>query len=310
MMAAYVVTGGCGMIGSHLCEALLNRGDRVRILDDLSTGSLAHKPSGAELIRGDIRDRDAVALAMVDMDGCFHLAAIASVERANRQWIETHTVNLTGTITVFDVARQAGDGRGPLPVVYASSAAIYGDQGADAIAETARPAPLSAYGSDKLACEYHARVASIVHGVPTAGLRFFNVYGQRQDPQSPYSGVISIFCDRIARGEQIEIMGDGLQTRDFIYVADAVRALILTMERISAEPVAFNVCTGRPTSVLDLAAVIAKLCGNRPRFVFREPRRGEIRHSLGDLTSARDRLGFQASESLESGLAKSLGIFG
>ncbi len=170
-MASFVVTGGCGFIGSHLCEALLRRGDRVRVVDDLSTGSLANKPAAAELIQGDIRDREVVASAIAGSDGCFHLAAIASVEQANRQWVDTHRVNLTGTITIFDVARQAGPLGGAVPVVYASSAAVYGDQGAAAIGETACPLPLSAYGADKLACEHHARVASTVHGVPTTGLR-------------------------------------------------------------------------------------------------------------------------------------------
>ena len=306
MMATYVVTGGCGFIGSHLCEVLLRRGDRVRIVDDLSTGSLANKPDGAELIRGDIRDREVVASAIAGSDGCFHLAAIASVEQTNRHWVETHRVNLTGTITIFDVARRAGPRGGALPVVYASSAAIYGDQGADAVAETARPLPLSAYGADKLGCEHHARVASTVHGVPTTGLRFFNVYGPRQDPRSPYSGVISIFCDRIASGQDVDILGDGRQTRDFVYVGDVVGALILAMEGVSIQPAVFNVCTGRATSVRDLAEVIAKLCGSRPNFVFREPRRSEIRHSLGDPTSAVQYLGFRAIEPLESGLMKTL----
>ena len=306
MMASYVVTGGCGFIGSHLCEALLRRGDRVRILDDLSTGSLANKPAAAELIRGDIRDREVVASAIAESDGCFHLAAIASVEQTNRQWVETHRVNLTGTITIYDAARRAGPRGGAVPVVYASSAAIYGDQGATAIAETAHPLPLSAYGADKLACEHHARVASTVHGVPTTGLRFFNVYGPRQDPRSPYSGVISIFCDRIAGGQDVDILGDGRQTRDFVYVGDVVSALILAMDGVSTEPAVFNVCTGRATSVRDLAEVIAKLCRNRPQFISREPRRGEIRHSLGDPASARQSLGFAATELLEAGLAKTL----
>jgi len=306
MMASYVVTGGCGFIGSHLCEALLRRGDRVRIIDDLSTGSLANKPAAAELIEGDVRDREVVASAIAGSDGCFHLAAIASVEQTNRQWVETHRVNLTGTITIFDAARRAGPRGGADPVVYASSAAIYGDQGAGVIAETAHPVPLSAYGADKLACEHHARVASTVHGVPTTGLRFFNVYGPRQDPRSPYSGVISIFCDRIADGQDVDILGDGRQTRDFVYVGDVVSALILAMDGVSTQPAVFNVCTGRAISVRDLAEVIAKLCRSRSQFVAREPRQGEIRHSLGDPASARQSLGFAATEPLESGLVKTL----
>jgi nucleoside-diphosphate-sugar epimerase len=204
VLALYLVTGGCGFIGSHLCEALVARGDRVRILDDLSTGKLENKPPAAELIRGDVADPVAVRTAMEGADGCFHLAAIASVERGNQDWLGTHRTNLTGAITILDAARRAGAGK-PIPVVYASSAAVYGDNPEVPLAETATVRPLSAYGADKLGCELHARVASHVHGVPTVGMRFFNVFGPRQDPKSPYSGVISIFCDRLRAGQGIAI---------------------------------------------------------------------------------------------------------
>ena len=306
MMASYLVTGGCGFIGSHLCDELIRTGHTVRILDNLSTGSLENKAELAELIVGDIRDAEAVNAAVTGIDGCFHLAAVASVEQANRHWVDTHRVNLTGTITLFDASRAASQRGRALPVVYASSAAIYGDQGSGAIAETAHPMPLSAYGADKLGCELHARVASTVHGVPTTGLRFFNVYGPRQDPRSPYSGVISIFCDRITGGQDVQIFGDGLQTRDFVYVGDVASALIRAMDRICRTPKVYNVCTGRAASVRDLAETIAKVCGTRPRLEYRDARSGEIRHSLGDPGAARRELGFTASVDLEAGLTRTL----
>jgi len=303
----YLVTGGCGFIGSHLCEALLAQGDKVRILDDLSTGKLANKPRGAVLFRGDVADAALVREALSGVDGCFHLAAVASVERGNEDWLGTHRTNLTGAITVFEAARRArSDGRA-VPVVYASSAAVYGDNPAVPLAETAATRPLSAYGADKLGCELHARVAAHVHGVPTVGLRFFNVFGPRQDPKSPYSGVISIFCDRLSAGQGIRIFGDGRQTRDFVYVADVVAALLAAMRRLPPESPVFNVCTGRSTSILDLAATIGALCGRAPQIDFAPPRAGEIRASLGDPARLAAALGVTAATSLRDGLAKTLG---
>ena len=222
-MSTFLVTGGAGFIGSHLCDALIARGDTVRVLDDLSTGHRSNLPAPATLIEGDVANPAIVALAMAGVDGCFHLAAIASVEKGITEWLGTHNANVTGTITVLDAIRRQGT---KIPVVYASSAAVYGDAATVPIAETEPRMPLSAYGADKYACELHARVASHVHGIPTVGFRFFNVYGPRQDPKSPYSGVISIFCERIAAGVPIDIFGDGQQTRDFIYVLDVVAALL------------------------------------------------------------------------------------
>jgi UDP-glucose 4-epimerase len=310
-VAVYVVTGGCGFIGSHLADALLAEGHEVRILDDLSSGKLENKPAAAAFLRGDIADRAAVEEVLAGAEGCFHLAAIASVERGNRDWLGTHRANLTGTITIFDVARQGGKA-GPIPVVYASSAAVYGDNPEMPLREDSTTSPLSAYGADKLGCELHARVAGVVHGVPAVGLRFFNVFGPRQDPTSPYSGVISIFCDRLRAGRGITIFGDGGQTRDFVYVGDVVRALMLAMRHCSAgrpisrESAVFNVCTGRSTSVLELARTIAFLCGREPEIDFAPPRSGEIRVSLGDPSRAAAILGFEASTDLRTGLSRTL----
>lgn len=296
-MSLVLVTGGCGFIGSHLSAALRARGDAVRVLDDLSTGSEANLAPGAALIRGDVADHAAVRDAMDGVDGVFHLAAIASVERGVQDWPGTHRANLSGTIAVLDAARLRR-----VPVVYASSAAVYGDQTVLPIAEAAPRRPLSAYGADKLGCEQHALVGGLVHGISSMGFRFFNVFGPRQDPRSPYSGVISIFCDRFSRGEGVDIFGDGGQTRDFVAVADVVAALLGGMRAASVEAPVLNVCTGRATSVRDLAETIAAVCGVAPEIRHRPPRAGEIRHSLGDPARLRTTLGLGAPRGLREGL--------
>jgi UDP-glucose 4-epimerase len=298
-MSIYLVTGGAGFIGSHLCEALIARGDTVRVLDDLSTGRRRNLPPAATLIEGDVADPAAVADALDGADGCFHLAAIASVEKGVTDWLGTHRTNLTGTITVFDTIRRQGRA---IPLVYASSAAVYGDAATVPIAETCRCTPLSAYGADKYGCELHAKVASHIHGIPTAGLRFFNVYGPRQDPKSPYSGVISIFCERISAGLPVGIFGDGQQTRDFVYVADVVRALIAGMTLRAAGSPVFNVCTGIPTSIAALARLIADLAGKDLDTRNQPPRAGEIRHSAGVPALADTVLGMQGRTPLSTGL--------
>ncbi len=306
-MATWLVTGGCGFIGSHLADALLARGDQIRILDDLSSGSLANKPAAALLVRGDVADPAALATAMDGVDGCFHLAAIASVERGHRDWLGAHRTNLSGTIAVFDTARSANPSR-PVPVVYASSAAVYGDNLNLPLAEHSATRPLSAYGADKLGCELHARVASGVHGVPTTGLRFFNVYGPRQDPRSPYSGVISIFCDRLRSGRAVTVFGDGGQSRDFIFVGDVVRALLAAMGTVSRNARVLNVCTGRGTTVRDVAAQIAALLGVPLRIEFAPPRAGDIHASLGDPSQACRSLGVVADTLLRDGVARTLDV--
>jgi UDP-glucose 4-epimerase len=302
-MSTYLVTGGAGFIGSHLCDALVQRGDSVRVLDDLSTGSRDNLPPGVPLIEADIADPDAMRAAIRGVDGAFHLAAIASVARGVTDWLGTHRANLTGTITLFDAIHRRGT---PVPVVYASSAAVYGDCPTVPIAEEAVRRPLSAYGADKYACELHARVASHVHGIPTTGLRFFNVYGPRQDPRSPYSGVISIFCERIARCAPVEVYGDGEQTRDFVFVADVVATLLAAMLRPADDAPVFNVCTGTPTSVLDLARTIAELAGTQPDIRHGAPRPGEIRHSTGKPQRARAAFDLGEPVLLRAGLGKVL----
>lgn len=300
-MSDYLVTGGCGFIGSHLVDALLAGGHGVRILDDLSTGDGARKPAAVELVVGDVSDTGVVAQAMRGMDGCFHLAAIASVERGNQDWLGTHRTNLTGSITVFDAAR-AQETRAAIPVVYASSAAVYGDNRALPLVETGTTKPLSAYGADKLGCEQHAVVAGRIHSVPTLGLRLFNVYGPRQDPSSPYSGVISIFASRFRKGEPVTILGDGAQARDFVFVADVVRAFLLGMKNTSTDAEVCNVCSGRSTTILELGKTIATLAGVPFEPLFQPARSGDIRESIGSPAKARRSLGFEAATVLESGL--------
>jgi UDP-glucose 4-epimerase len=302
-VASYLVTGGCGFIGSHLCLALRARGDQVRVLDDLSSGTLANLAPGATLIEGDVGDPALLREALAGVDGCFHLAAIASVERGVREWSATHRVNLSATVELLEAASRLG---GRVPVVYASSAAVYGDLTSLPLQETAHVRPLSAYGADKLGCEQHARVAGVVHGLPTLGLRFFNVFGPRQDPRSPYSGVISIFCDRLTRGEPVDIFGDGEQTRDFIYVADVVAGLLAAMGLASPAAPVFNLCNGQPVSVLELATTVAALCGTRLDIRHHPARSGEIRHSLGDPKQARLALGCGDPVGLRDGLAETI----
>ena len=300
-MANWLVTGGCGFIGSHLVEALVARGDQVRILDDLSTGRREHAIAGTELVVGCITDAALVASAMRGVDGCFHLAAIASVERGRTEWLHTHRVNLTGTIAVFEAARQARGGA-PVPVVYASSAAVYGDNPNIPLTEEERPTPLSAYGADKLGCEQHGRVAWNIHRVPNVGMRFFNVYGPRQDPRSPYSGVISIFVDRLRAGRGIDIHGDGSQVRDFIFVKDVVRYLLAAMGKANADNHVFNVCTGHGTSILSLAQAIGRALGREPAITRQPPRQGDIKMSLGNPAKAVRLLEVAAETALDQGL--------
>ncbi|MGZ0188035.1 MAG: NAD-dependent epimerase/dehydratase family protein [Alphaproteobacteria bacterium] len=301
-MAKYLVTGGCGFIGSHLADALLEAGHDVRILDDLSTGKLHNAPPAAELTIGDASDPMIAFRAMAGMDACFHLAAVASVERANDHWFQTHRINLSATIGLMEAAKAHGQ----LPFVYASSAAVYGDNPATPLQETAETRPLTAYGADKFGCELHARVAGGVHAVPTAGLRFFNVYGARQDPKSPYSGVISIFCDRLAAGLPITIFGDGGQERDFIHVSDVVRRLIDAMAAVNIAAPVFNVCTGRPTTVAGLAEIIGSTLGMTPEISHGPERISDIRRSLGDPSHATSVLGALATMTLVDGLARTI----
>jgi UDP-glucose 4-epimerase len=305
-MACFLVTGGAGFMGSHLVDALLKQGHAVRVLDDLSSGNRQNLPMRQiEFINGDVTDPMTVEEAFDGIDGCFHLAAIASIVRSNCDWLRTHQVNLDGTINIFNQARRLRSRR-EVPVVYASTAAIYADCGVVPLGERGPIAPLSAYGADKRACELHALVAGCVHGIPTVGLRFFNLYGPRQDPRSPYSGVIALFADRLTRHEPVDIFGDGQQVRDFTYIGDAVSALNRALPAASTSAPIFNVCTGKGTTVRALAETMAALYRTDLVAYCRPARVGEVRVSIGDPCHAAEQLGFRAETGLNEGLAITL----
>ncbi|MBC7634325.1 MAG: NAD-dependent epimerase/dehydratase family protein [Acetobacteraceae bacterium] len=303
-MALYLITGGAGFIGSHLADALLAAGHKVRVLDDFSTGKVENLNPRCAVLRGDAADPTIVAQAFAGITGCFHLAAVASVQRGNEAWFDTHRANQSATVAVLEAASNHGQ----IPVVYASSAAIYGNVGDQVATETLRPAPQTAYGADKYGSELHAAIGFAVHRVPSVGLRFFNVYGPRQDPASPYSGVISIFAGKLAAGQGLTVHGDGGQTRDFVYVADVVHHLCAAMAVLRDHPAAdvVNVCTGRATSVLDLAHILSALQGNGGGVSHGPARLGDIRQSLGDPAAAIALLGVAAEMNLRDGLALTL----
>lgn len=296
-----LVTGGAGFIGSHLCERLLEQGHEVTVLDNLSSGSRAQIPAPCKLELGDIRDGETVARVMKKVDACFHLAAIASVEVARKDWRLAHSVNLAGTLEIFQAAKVFD-----VPIVYASSAAVYGDGLPQPLCETMLPRPVSLYGADKLAGEIHAQALT---GLRALGLRFFNVYGPRQNPGSPYAGVISLFARKLIAGEQLTIHGDGQQTRDFIHVQDVAAALCRGMDLLVGNetlPPVFNICTGTATSVHTLAATMAEIAGMPPNIVHGTAREGDVRYSCGNPLSAKQFMNLGADITLMQGLGETL----
>lgn len=309
-MSTYLVTGGAGFIGSHLVNRLLAAGHHVRVLDDLSTGRRENLSDRAELIIGCVSDPGTVAAALDGVDGCFHLAAIASVARCNDDWLTAHRVNLGGGINVFEGASRQRPTA--LPVVYASSAAIYGDTDTLPITEDTIPRPQTPYGADKVGLEHQARAHAAVRGLSSVGLRFFNVYGPRQDPSSPYSGVIARFTDLLAAGRPVSVHGDGRQTRDFVYVSDVVEACLSAMNRIEARPGAepraeiFNVCTGHAVSILDLASTLGRLLHRDVSIAHTAPRAGDIRQSYGDPRALEAAFGLRPQVPLAVGLQRLL----
>ena len=298
-MSRWLVTGGAGFIGSHLVDALLAAGDAVCVLDDLSTGQRHQLARAAEFLHGTVTDAGVVRQALRGCDGVFHLAAVASVARCVEDWAGTHAVNQTGTVTVLQAARQLGG----LPVVYASSAAVYGDLARERLAETDPTAPLSAYGCDKLGSELHARIARTSFATPTLGLRLFNVYGPRQDGASPYSGVISSFRHRLQRSQPLVLHGGGRQTRDFVHVADVVAAMRAGMARLPETPPVLNVCTGRSIAIHALATMLGAIAGARPRLLPGPDKVGDIQHSRGDPALLAASLGLRCEVELHAGLA-------
>lgn len=298
----YLVTGGCGFIGSHLVEALHAAGHRVRILDNLSSGFLANIDSireALEIQEGDITDAASLAAACRDVAGVFHLAALVSVADSVERPMENHRINATGTLNVLMAAREAGVRR----VVFASTAAVYGNDPALPKREEMAPAPASPYAAAKIAGEHYLQVFHTLYRLETVALRFFNVYGPRQDPRSPYSGVITRFLAAAREGLPIRIFGDGRQSRDFIHVRDVVQALVTAMFRspvCDGSPI--NIATGRSTDLLRLIALLATLAGRAIEPIFEPPRIGDVRHSVADIDRARDRLSFVPRVTLEEGL--------
>lgn len=304
-MPKYLITGGAGFIGSHLAELLIASGHSVRVLDNLSTGKSENVPRNAHLLIGDAADPDVVKKALDGVDGVFHLAAISSVAASTADWLGSHRANQTAALTVLDAARMAGR----IPVVLASSAAVYGESDELPLRESAKLRPVTVYGADKLASELHAYVAWRAYGVPNAVLRLFNIFGDRQDPSSPYSGVISIFIDRLLRGAPLMIYGDGRHTRDFVYVTDAVRCFHAAMASLEKSPRATlsNVCTGVSVPIELAAREIAQLVGQKQLDLqFCAGRPGDILHSRGDPSLAEHEFGFRSKTTFKSGLVKLL----
>lgn len=285
-----LVTGGAGFIGSHLVDLLLSHGHYVTVLDDLSTGKRENLPQheNLELVVGDVADVDVLASCVFDRDAIVHLAAVSSVLRSVEDPLGTHRTNMMGTLTLLEAARVAEVRR----FVYASSASVYGNVTALPIRERAPKHPLTPYAIDKLASEQyldHYHRQGTISGV---AFRFFNVFGPRQDPNSPYSGVVSIFADRVRAGRPVTIFGDGEQTRDFIFVGDVARVLArsLAWEREEQLPVV-NVGQGRQLSLLGLLAAIEAAAGKTVAHRYVDAREGDIRHSLADISLLRKKLG-------------------
>ncbi len=304
----FLVTGGAGFIGSHLVEALLHGGHRVRVLDDFSTGKYENldfpRPGAAlEIIEGDIRDSGVVRHAMRDVDGAFHEAALVSVPRSIEEPELSLAINAGGTLNVFEAARRTGVRR----VVCASSAAVYGDSDRLPLAESTPLRPTSPYGLDKLYLEHLGALYASLHGLEAVALRYFNVFGPRQDPTSPYSGVISIFVDRLRRGEAPTIYGDGEQTRDFVYVGDVVRANLAAMGGLTRGFQALNVGAGRRVSLNALLSELAAVLGVTARATHAAARPGDIRDSQADIANIRAALGYTPRWSLREGLAALVG---
>ncbi|HMP77450.1 MAG TPA: SDR family oxidoreductase [Kiritimatiellia bacterium] len=300
----YLVTGGCGFIGSHLVEALLRDGCRVRVLDNLSTGhreNLADVADAVDLRIGDITNPTDVSAACAGVDGVFHLAALVSVADSVERPLENHRLNATGTLNVLLAARNAGARR----VVFASSAAIYGNAPGLPKREDQPPAPVSPYGAAKLMGEHYLKIFHRLYGLEAVSCRFFNVYGPRQDPSSPYSGVISRFVDALRAGAQPVLFGDGEQTRDFVFVADVASALLGAMRRESSgDGSAYNVATGAATSLLQLLDGLGRVSGVAPAPRFEPARGGDVRHSLASIDAAQRAFGFTPAYSLAAGLAE------
>ncbi len=303
--ARFLVTGGAGFIGSHLVEALVRRGERVRVLDNFVTGrraNLAEVADDVEIVEGDARDPDAVRRAVTGMDYVLHQAALASVQWSVDDPLTTHAANATGTLQVLDAARRAGVRR----VLYAASAAAYGDDPTLPKHEDLPPRPLSPYAAAKLAGEHYCAAFARSYGLETVCLRYFNIYGPRQNPASQYASVVPRFITAMLRGEPPTIYGDGTQSRDFTYVDDVVQANLLALEAREANGEPINVASGVRYSLLDLVATLNAVLGTRltPRHA---PRRaGDVWHSQASIARAERVLGYRPRVALAEGLRRTV----
>ncbi len=295
----YLVTGGAGFIGSHITRTLLERGSQVRVFDNFSSGKRENlKGLDVDLLEGDLRDASKVADAVKGMDIVFHEAAFVSVAESMEKPQECLDVNITGTSILFDAARKAGVKR----VVIASSAAVYGDSETYPLSEDSPLRQLSPYATSKRVDEMYAELFTQQFGLEVAALRYFNVYGPRQRPDSMYAAAVPIFIRRMLDNKPITVYGDGGQTRDLINVRDVVQANLLASEHPAAPGKIFNVCTGVETRLLDLLDILYEIFPNAPKHVHAEPRAGDIYRSIGTPRKIMETLGFKPSISLADGL--------
>ncbi len=301
----YLVTGGAGFIGSHIAEALVNRGDRVRVLDNLSTGhrkNLANIKDRIEFVECDIRNLDAARRAVEGAHIIFHQAAIPSVPRSVAEPDLNHDVNVNGTFNILMAAREAGARR----VIYAASSSAYGDTETLPKHEDTPPSPLSPYAAAKLFGEYYCQVFTRVYGLETVSLRYFNVFGPRQDPSSQYSGVISKFVTALLAGETPVIYGDGEQSRDFTYVANVVDANLRAAEAPEAIGQVMNLGIGERVTLNQLLAELQRIIGANLPARYEEFRTGDVRHSLADISRAKELIGYRPLVGLTEGLEQTV----
>lgn len=300
-----LVTGGAGFIGSHLVDALLARGDSVRVLDDLSTGGDPNP--AAELLVGDVSDVDLVARAVAGADVVFHHAAHRAVLRSVEHPLATDRANTYGTLNVLKASADAGVRR----VVYASSSSVYGGAAQLPTPTDAPLVPRSPYAVSKVAGEHYSRVFAELYGLETVSLRYFNVYGPRQRPDSRYAAVIPLFIRAVLRSEPPQVHGDGAQSRDFTYVDDVVAANLSAADA-PAEGCSghvFNVAGGRPYSLLELLGILGRITGRSPEPAFEPPRSGDVRHTWADIGTAAEALAFRPMVGFGEGLARTVGWF-
>jgi nucleoside-diphosphate-sugar epimerase len=305
MSRSALVTGGAGFIGSHLADGLLAAGWRVWLLDDFSSGretNVAHLLGNVELLRGDLRDAALLARVLPGVEVVFHQGAVPSVPRSVAEPERTNDVNVTGTLRVLEASRTAGVRR----VVFAASSAVYGDTPVLPKVETMPPCPLSPYALQKYAGERYCQLFHRLYGLETVALRYFNVYGPRQDPNSEYAAVIPRFARACLAGEAPLVFGDGEQTRDFTFVGDAVAANLLAADAPRAAGEVMNVAGGRRVSLNQLLREIRELTHAQVEARYQPARPGDVRDSLADLSRARELLGFEPQVDLRTGLARTI----